>query len=893
MRSNGTTTEISVGNTGLPRLCILPPLHRQRLDTSDAGLRQIWNSGLPGRQEARFENNCARVPLWAVWKLLATDRIAPFWEYQDLSGQSRTVHAHDLLKAFVNDPSLPDSEEMGMDVIAVPNSFNEWAQDSVLTAWPGRGNVEKRLLWRPVAAVLGYADTLSKIQCKRLDCSSCVVVDVGPASVSATFLELTCDSVAGTPHLIPVRFLADDRHYFEKPLPPLDLILCEALIRHTGLPASSELLWHLFAGGSHDVYAPAGDGTTGGSDLLVPGPSGWRTLSLNTDDILTIRQEAVVTPGLTLWPAVAGAIDAAMGIPGTASGATAGCSLFDHILAIFDGPLWDCLASRPAFILVTGASLSLTAGKSRRIGQLLKSVYAKSSRKCKGVKFVVEGIEDCPTDLVRTGCALFGHRAARGLPTYYDHMRQLEILVQEDEEIVPAVLVHGGRVEGNHVYRGDPIEGIFLETGYQSAEFFLVQEGSDRLKCLRQDFQVRIDKRQPLMLEPSICPGQGHARVGVTNPELFGNRPVLLDWEKMADSGETVHSIAERTDRSHPPYIPDVTASTEQWKGFRSLVRAYLEFPLTVKDRERPLDPVLGHEFFVHLGSVTFDDADETGLGRRNIFGSGDTESRPSDEKLLERFLDRLAEDFAACRYENNRVRIVRAIAWTYQGERFVDTRRYLAERLTDDPDEVKPVELTACSQLFRTPAEFKLYFTAVLEVFGIRVTENMTNYIRNLWKLMTYRSDALRHIESWTCVEMIVCIGRVLEYENRNENFEDTSLLCILSILFLLRRRRFDPDFLRFDAETWEENRDVFISRQTLGAISRSVKVTRVAPEYIVYDLVGLACRTEDLLKSKIAANADTEQQHYAHRLKMVREISKFIQGRGKSGEIPWREVI
>ena len=62
---------------------------------------------------------------------------------------------------------------------------------------------------------------------------------------------------------------------------------------------------------------------------------------------------------------------------------------------------------------------------------------------------------------------------------------------------------------------------------------------------------------------------------------------------------------------------------------------------------------------------------------------------------------------------------------------------------------------------------------------------------------------------------------------------------------------------------------------------------------EELVYDLALLVSRTETLIEQKVDGAGDEERREpYRLRLTMVREISKFIQGRGRFGGIPLKEL-
>lgn len=861
--------------------CVLPATRQQRPRIGVDAVAQSWNNGLPGRAESRFGGNCARLPAAAIWQLLRTNRVLPVWTYTDATGAVRTVGARDLLRATL--PRNDARAAAAIDVLAVPNALNEFAREHVLAAWPSAPGTEKRLLWGPVAAAMAWADSLPAATRAGFGGRRMLVVDVEPWAISATLLELHSETVDGHCYLVPERYVPDAAHYLEQPLPPIDLLCAEAAARDAGAKLEPDTLWHAFVGSP--LASRICSGANDAEAALLPGDDGWRTVELSESTAQRLRTQAVTATDLNAWRAIAAALQQASS---SNVGTPSAVSFLDGIMNFLQLESFDG-RDQVDHILLTGACLEMMLEG----GSLAALVAAKYATREKPLPLTVAGLDDCPADLTRSGCVLFGLRAQHGLPTYYDHLQQLEILVQRQEDIVSEVLVQGGRIRGSEEFRRSPIEGFYLDRNFEYVEFYLHQEGSEHLKSLHQDFQVRIDKRQAISLQPSVRPGQGHVRVEVHNEELFGRQPVLLDWQKMADSERTVHDLAEEINRSYPPYIPDVKASKERWEFFTPHVEAYLDYPLLADGLEQDLGKILTRPFFWSVARVTFDETDATGLGRYNVFGAGDEAALPTEEPLVQRFLDRLVADFAAAKRPDNLLKLMRCIAWTYQGEFFSDVRRYLCDKLETNPDELKLQELTGCAQLFRQPAEFATFFGALLEMFECRGIEKMTDWLRNLRKLMTYRLDLFEHVDSRICMRTIVWVGRMLEAENLKQNFQNTSLLGILSILFLLRRRRYDPAFLRFHVDEWEAYRPAAAAKRVLLPLDEGGTEVWARREALVYDLALLVSRTETLIEQKIDSAGDEERREpYRLRLTMVREISKFIQGRGRFGGIPLKEL-
>ncbi|MEY8216669.1 MAG: hypothetical protein RPR97_19560, partial [Colwellia sp.] len=177
----------------------------------------------------------------------------------------------------------------------------------------------------------------------------------------------------------------------------------------------------------------------------------------------------------------------------------------------------------------------------------------------------------------------------------------------------------------------------------------------------------------------------------------------------------------------------------------------------------------------------------------------------PSNDPLVLQFLERLQSDISyASDNSRNYDKLVRAIAWTYQGEHFPELRKILILKLRTDPTSLQTIELTACAQLFRDHSEFSEYFNAILVSFNTRGLVSMNNHINCLRKLLLYRSNALKFINSDKCSAVATWLIRMVDSEIRASNFKVKFKTAITAILFILRRRKYDSAFLKFDESKW-----------------------------------------------------------------------------------------
>ena len=95
-----------VASNGCPAL--LMPMHPHlEVGIGSRMIRRFWNSGVPWQTIGRFGGNCARVPVWALWRAVGDSRTAVeqfdffkpgTWKWQTAVGQDRTMPCEQLLE---------------------------------------------------------------------------------------------------------------------------------------------------------------------------------------------------------------------------------------------------------------------------------------------------------------------------------------------------------------------------------------------------------------------------------------------------------------------------------------------------------------------------------------------------------------------------------------------------------------------------------------------------------------------------------------------------------------------------------------------------------------------------------------------------------------------------
>ncbi len=411
---------------------------------------------------------------------------------------------------------------------------------------------------------------------------------------------------------------------------------------------------------------------------------------------------------------------------------------------------------------------------------------------------------------VADGAAKFCVRKENNLPTYFDECQALSIIVNDTktENVAPRTLIKAREdCRGGEKIIGEEVRDVSLLQGTQSAEFYLcLGEATQtaKLKYLKQEFTDDVaQSTQRLLLKPTMIPGQGLANVSVQCLPKTGEKPlfedeVSLNWLGMENSKETIVSLSEKTERTFPPEIPDVQASQEKWNDVKYDVERYLS-----------VGKISGSGLFSKSQWNT-EGSGKTAklLGRINVFGIGSHSLPPfADKTVLEALFEKLRADFEtyypkSC-YRANTEFYLRLIAWTYQRENPVfdyvkEKVMFEIKRAARDPkNTVKAQFYTFCANFLYKKKDVQAFFDLFLERMS-HTQDAPMNWCRGLGNMLMFNNTMLENISTEKCQDCMEYLCRLYE-----ENKEKTQLPkpILMSILFLLRKRRDDANFCKKDS--------------------------------------------------------------------------------------------
>ncbi|MFZ1642155.1 MAG: hypothetical protein WAV07_12165 [Candidatus Contendobacter sp.] len=452
-----------------PRYASAPPVivadtPQGMLTGAEALLSPFGRPGLAATVGARFG-------VFALLRaLVGTDTDAPH-----LLGQ----HLHSLLPG--------DNRAC---VIAVPDTpaFDERARDRLLGG-ALRAGVNASLLWRPVAALLGWEETQSAADIRALHGQRACVLQLLPEGIAVSELDLECVEHA-QPTLVPVRRRDGLRKmyaYSKGELP--ELLAAEAGVTDSRLIWASAWAWSALLG------RPAA------TELLpdARSPSGWRMV----EGFSTLQGELAL--------AISATVDRALNEDRAV--------LQKASVILIEGPL-------------ANASIKPRLGKATRLLDLLR---------IKLIEFTTSShLITVPTmeGLVAKGCASCAERQSKGQITYYDFLPMLEINVLRGAEHAFVPLIDkNDRVEGGKTYSNKLADQFVIAEGTSSLVFYLLKEDERTARRSETKLPVPPGSKIEISLHVTQTPAQGYAQVEI-RPEVrgaLGNTPILLDWAKMTE----------------------------------------------------------------------------------------------------------------------------------------------------------------------------------------------------------------------------------------------------------------------------------------------------------------------------------------------------------------------
>lgn len=449
---------------------------------------------------------------------------------------------------------------------------------------------------------------------------------------------------------------------------------------------------------------------------------------------------------------------------------------------------------------------------------------------CGGDDLLIVGVRDCL------------RKISKGLVPYFDEIDALSLVVTtRAEEVVfsKPIVPHIECWPGGKKFTTDEMQPVgILYAGSKKLALYLA-EGKPRddlkLKEWTVDFDVATKDDTEIMCRAEITPGQGLAVARFFAP--FLKSPKLVDIGSAKPSDMTRIRIERELKRHFPPTMPLVEACEEIWRTIKDQVNDYLfkKKPISndlfarAQNYWGEVDPCAKKSSGVRAygKSRIFDDNTMSPidrLKRENVFGNAKDHRVPDATKSYGKLFKALVNDT----YRDQKY--LRLVAWTYQFDNpdLEPLRKSLFEKYVVKGDSLNAVETSFCANNF-DDNDARVGKLLVCALANIANGSSKENDMRLAYNLMQFHPIALSSCDTMLCEKAFYALveafndypfyssrGSLFPYWNRSTQTTKMAGYFIKCMLFILHRRRFDPNCL-VNPSGWSKQRETH-GKETLA---------------------------------------------------------------------------
>ena len=147
---------------------------------------------------------------------------------------------------------------------------------------------------------------------------------------------------------------------------------------------------------------------------------------------------------------------------------------------------------------------------------------------------------------VARGCLEAAKRYRDGQPIYFDFLPQLQInaMVGETPQFVD-LIGRGARCRGGQSFRAEAPGQYAVDRGATRLTLWLFKEEFERGRKADISLPAKADQRYRLSISVEQVPGQGSAEVRISSPkfDVLRQSPITLDWAIMKETDQTREEI--------------------------------------------------------------------------------------------------------------------------------------------------------------------------------------------------------------------------------------------------------------------------------------------------------------------------------------------------------------
>ncbi|MCH8824200.1 MAG: hypothetical protein IH984_11920 [Planctomycetes bacterium] len=544
-------------------------------------------------------------------------------------------------------------------------------------------------------------------------------------------------------------------------------------------------------------------------------------------------------------------------------------------------------------VVATGQLASVQMGSHTFAGRILLQAGINPS----SVKLYSEGVHARFGELLPRGAAIFAKRVSLGLPSYLDTIPRIETIVTKEgeptwAELIPSIdeYVLGGEL-WKHSSKPSELP-LQINRGEQHLKLTVWREGHDLVREVVRDWPQPTKEKTAVELEVRMFPGQGNPRVEVKPRQrgVLGFKRVYLDWSRSEEKPYGKQEALDNEERTNPP-LEKRKASLDCWQ--ETLGSYQQRTPAFRRDQawKNACDctqQLMGlyrrgrmsriPEALVELRN-SLRQRDETYIRKTPaehasaVSSDGHLHELANDKELLPMLVTKLIEIISSNHDSSIRDNAFRCLGNCSSDDPDV---RNIIHKFVSRKRRPTAAELWLIGGCLRNPADIGEFAKRFVDWL-----ETLNNPLRALARILQYREDATSKIPSAIAIEITDnCCWIARQELDLVLSGDQTKLAQIyrhasLCIVFMLRRRKYDPAFLPPDEPLALEAKALF-ARVLSGIDAEECKnLIRSELRYLTLFAQALCemspeeCREatnneskcKSLLK-KVAAKLDTAEQ-------------------------------
>lgn len=404
--------------------------------------------------------------------------------------------------------------------------------------------------------------------------------------------------------------------------------------------------------------------------------------------------------------------------------------------------------------------------------------------------------------LLAKGAHRFATLLANGLPTFLDTLPRLEMVILEKGEPTWIDLLEPDQkwVEGGKEWqRPERVQGLRLLPKSIDLKVAIAHEDFKHVREVVTNFPEISEQTERVSLSVKMTPAQGNARIEVhpENEKLFKNKRVFIDWKHMREFVDENDNPTNKEGylNAYPRIFPELQPRLSSIMKLRAVHSTMLRLQDLMGKDERPavIDRLL------ETAKDLLRDKDQSFYPRDAT--AFDSDGNCNGSFKLSSFIDVAWPYFRSHRLDN----FVRAIAYTHVDH--PEFRSLIVSNINEPF--VDENFVVAAGKCLRSPVEVSVFATAML--YQLARGRAKIVWWKALAELLRFRGDATQMLDSSDCMKLMEQALLIFQTERRRGSGKQLFRTVCMVMVYMLRRRAFDDEFLPPESDSAESIKEEF----------------------------------------------------------------------------------